>query len=80
MKVVVFGCQQIAVDFINFLRKKNVTISLIVTYELPLDKTYGYESVIEKFHDSGIKVLNPNRVNLNLINEIEWQIYHSRFP
>tara|TARA_B100001250_G_C19816984_1_gene799081 strand:- start:5482 stop:6390 length:909 start_codon:yes stop_codon:yes gene_type:complete len=71
MKVVVFGCQQIAVDFITFLRKKNVTISLIITYELLLDKTYGYESVIEKFSDSEIEVLNPNRVNINLINKIK---------
>ena len=71
MKVVVFGCQQIAVDFISFLRKKNITISLIITYELPLDKTYGYESVLEKFSDSGIKILNPSRVNLNVINEIK---------
>ena len=71
MKVVVFGCQQIAVDFITFLKKKNVTISLIVTYELPLDQTYGYESVIKKFSDSKIEVLNPKRVNINLTNKIK---------
>ena len=50
MKVVVFGCQQIAVDFITFLKsKRDIDISLIITYELPLDKTYGYKSVHEKF-------------------------------
>ena len=49
MKIVVFGCQQIAVDFINFLKNRNILISLIVTYELSLDKTYGYKSVIEEY-------------------------------
>ena len=52
-KVVVFGCQQIAVDFINFLlRQKNIKLSMIVTYELPSDATYGYESVITNFSKS----------------------------
>ena len=71
MKIVIFGCQQIAVDFITFLKKQNVTISLIVTYELPLDKTYGYESVIDKFSNSEIEVINPRRVNINVINKIK---------
>ena len=71
MKIVIFGCQQIAVDFITFLRNKNVNISLIVTYELPLDKTYGYESVINKFSDTEIEILNPNRVDINVINKIK---------
>jgi methionyl-tRNA formyltransferase len=71
MKVVVFGCQQIAVDFIRFIiDRDNVTLSLIVTYELPLDKTYGYESVIDEFSSSEIKVLNPRRVNSELVEEI----------
>lgn len=71
MKVVIFGCQQIAVDFISFLLNKNIKISLIVTYELPLDKTYGYESVIDKFSDTDVEVLNPNSVNLNVINKVK---------
>jgi len=42
-KIVIFGCQQIAVDFIKYVsNQRDVEISLIVTYELPLDKTYGY--------------------------------------
>ena len=70
MKVVVFGCQQIAVDFITFLKsKRDIDISLIVTYELPLDKTYGYKSVHEKFSSTKTEVLNrknskiPTRLN-----------------
>ena len=72
MKIIIFGCQQIAVDFINFLiKKKNVEISLIVTYELPLDKTYGYDSVIEKFSNQGIEILNPNTIDEKLIKKIK---------
>ena len=72
MKVVIFGCQQIAVDFINFLKNSNnVIISLIVTYELPLDKTYGYESVIKKFSSDETEILNPKSVNINIVNKIK---------
>jgi len=71
-KVVIFGCQQIAVDFINFLHKiENVEIPLIVTYELPLDKTYGYESVMEEGKKMGLNVKNPNRVTDKIIAEVE---------
>tara|TARA_Y100000766_G_scaffold284390_1_gene302761 strand:- start:1447 stop:2364 length:918 start_codon:yes stop_codon:yes gene_type:complete len=70
-KIVVFGCQQIAVDFIKYVKdQSNVIISLIVTYELPLDKTYGYESVIENFKDSDIELVSPKRVTKSLIDQI----------
>lgn len=71
MKVVIFGCQQIAVDFISFLKNNNVSISLIITYELPLDKTYGYESVVEKFSNEETEVLNPKSVDINIINKVK---------
>lgn len=72
MKVVIFGCQQIAVDFISFLiTRKEITLSLIVTYELPLDKTYGYKSVLENFSNGKIEVLNPKRINDKIIKKIE---------
>ena len=48
MKVVVFGCQQIAVDILKYLgKRKDIELPLVITYELPLDKTYGYQSVIQ---------------------------------
>ena len=70
-KIVVFGCQQIAVDFIRYVAtQSDVLISLIVTYELPLDKTYGYESVIENFSNTDIEVLSPSRVTKSLIDKV----------
>jgi len=72
MKIIVFGCQQIAVEFIRFLQKRNdVELSLILTYELPLDKTYGYESVFETFQDSGIPLLNVKTISAQIVEHIE---------
>jgi methionyl-tRNA formyltransferase len=70
-KIVVFGCQQIAVDFIRYVvTQRDVLIALIVTYELPLDKTYGYESVIENFSNSDIEVLSPPKITKSLIDKV----------
>ncbi|MDB4490888.1 methionyl-tRNA formyltransferase [bacterium] len=70
-KIVVFGCQQIAVDFIRYVvTQSNIHIALIVTYELPLDKTYGYESVIERFSNSEIEVLSPSKITKSLIDKV----------
>lgn len=70
-KIVIFGCQQIAVDFIRFLIKQNgVSIPLIVTYELPLDKTYGYESVIENFSNTDLEVISPPRVTESVVDKV----------
>jgi methionyl-tRNA formyltransferase len=72
IKVVIFGCQQIAVDFIEYLlSRQDIEITLIVTYELPLDKVYGYESVLEKAGKWGLRVINPPRINREFIDEIE---------
>ena len=72
MKIVVFGCQQIAVDFIKYLLQlPDVELCLIVTYELPLDVTYGYESVIDNFINSGLDIRNPASISSDLIKEIE---------
>lgn len=70
-KIVIFGCQQIAVDFIRYVKtRRDVLIALIVTYELPLDKTYGYESVIENFSNSNIEVLSPSKITKYLIDKV----------
>ena len=70
-KIIIFGCQQIAVDFIEYVLNQNeVEISLVVTYELILDKTYGYESVIENFAQTNIEVEYPPRIAKSLIDKI----------
>ena len=69
-KVVIFGCQQICVDFIKFLKKRNdIDISSIFTYELTLDKLYGYESVIDTFPDLNIQT--PSKIDTSVVNQIK---------
>jgi methionyl-tRNA formyltransferase len=71
MKIVIFGCQQIAVEVIIFLSTlDDVSLSLVITYELPLDQTYGYESVINLCEGKNIKVINPKSVNKDVIQRI----------
>jgi len=71
MKVVVFACQQIGVDFIRFLSTQDsVEISLVVTYELPLDETYGYESVSKFCNEKKITVINPKSVSDSVVEEV----------
>jgi methionyl-tRNA formyltransferase len=71
MKAVVFACQQIGVDFLRFLKiHNNVEIELVITYELALDATYGYESVIKFCNDQNLNVVNPKSVNEGLVDKI----------
>ena len=70
LKIVLFGCQQIAVDFIEFLSSQDVELSLVITYELPLDKTYGYSSVSETCAKLGIDYEKPSRVTDRIFQKI----------
>lgn len=72
-KIIVFGCQQIAVDFIKYLltrRDIDIEIPLVLTYELPMDKTYGYKSVYDEARKNGLNVKNVGRISDALLNEI----------
>ena len=71
MKVIVFGCQQIAVDFLHFLiDQDDVEVPLVVTYELPLDVTYGYASVLQTADEANLRVEMLPRITARLIKEI----------
>lgn len=71
-KIVVFGCQQIAVGFIRFLlAQRDIEIPLVLTYELPLDKTYGYKSVFEEASKDGLNVKKPKELTASVITEIQ---------
>ena len=72
MKVVVFGCQQIAVDFIKYLNSRSdVKLPLVITYELPLDTTYGYDSVLRYCKKSKVKVTTPKLMRDSIIDTIK---------
>lgn len=62
-KIVVFGCQLIAVDFIEYLiGLEDVQLPLVITYELPLDRTYGYRSVSELCENKKIEYIASPKI------------------
>lgn len=71
-RVVILVCQQITVNFIRYVSSlHDIESLLVVSYELPLDKTYVYASVIDYAKELKIEVRNPNRITTKLIQEIE---------
>ena len=49
IKIIIFGCQEIAYLFIkNILQKKFCEIPLVISYETIYDKIYGYKYDIKK--------------------------------
>ncbi len=70
-KVIVFGCQQIAVDSMEIMLKKGIEIQAIITYELPLDKKYGYASVKELALKKKIPLYEPEKINKEFIQIIK---------
>lgn len=70
-RIIVFGCQQIAVDCINNIIKAGGQIVALVTYELPLDKVYGYASVYEIAKKYKIPIYEPDKIDKKFIKQIE---------
>lgn len=70
-KIVIFGCQQIAVDCIRDILKMGISIAAVVTYELPTDKVYGYASVYDIAQKNNITIYEPEKLNKNFINTIK---------
>lgn len=70
-RIIIFACQQIGVDFIKYISGlNNIEIALVVTYELLLDKTYRYQSVLDECKKMGIRVENPPYVTDSIMSEI----------
>lgn len=66
------GCQQICCDFIKYISKKNnINITLVLSYELPEDKFYNYESVIDLCKKKSIDFITPNYFTNEIIQNIK---------
>lgn len=71
-KVVLFGCQQIAVDFMSYLETlDNVELSMVITYELPMDRVYGYQSVSEFCEEKSIELVSSRKIPHELHKRIQ---------
>ena len=63
-RVIVFGCQQIAVEFLDHLGGlSDTTVPLVVTSESEHDELFGYPSLRAKAEELGVEAVNPGRVS-----------------
>ena len=71
IKCVIFGCEQLTVDFMRFLHKqKSVGLALVVTCEFLEDRLYGYESVIQEGKKLKIPVVDCKSITEDLIKKV----------
>lgn len=71
-KIVIFGCQKITFDLINFLlKKKNVELSLVVTYELPHDFINSGVDIIKLCKQKKIKIKICKKIDKNIEGTIK---------
>ena len=61
-KVVLFGAQQIAVDFLEYLTSQSgIEVPLVITSESAYDAAFGYASLSERARSLGVETLDPSR-------------------
>ena len=71
-KIVIFGCQKITSNLINFLsKKKNIELSLVVTYELPHDLASTGIDLVKLCKQKKIKVKICKKIDKNIEEEIK---------
>jgi methionyl-tRNA formyltransferase len=72
MKVIIFGCQAISIEIMRYLHgRHDIDIPRVYTYEVLSDISRGQESVIDVANELGINIYSPNRVSMNVVNEIK---------
>jgi len=64
MKMIFFACQQIGVDCIKYALDCGVEVPVVYSYELIMDKTYGYDSVSEFCLKNNIPVVLNGKANI----------------
>lgn len=70
-KVIIFGCQAIAIDILKYLEKLNdVSILKIYTYEVLSDISRGQESIFKAATDLKVSISSPNRITSKILDEI----------
>lgn len=72
IKVILFGCQQIAIDISRFLHsQQNVSLSKIITYEVLSDISRGQESIKTVAAEMGVELASPTKITNKLMQEIK---------
>ena len=70
-KIVIFGCQAIAIRILRHLCKlDNIDVVKLITYEVLSDISRGQESIINVAKDMNIDISNPSKISSDVISEI----------
>ncbi len=73
IKVIIFGCQKITLDIIDYLLKqKNVKILIIFTYEIPADYSRSNLSIINEAKLRGIETYDMKFFSKELYDQIKY--------
>lgn len=71
-KVIIFGCQAIAIDILRHLHSlETVDVEMVITYEILSDISRGQESIIDVAEQLNIPISSPGRISNDLVQEIE---------
>ena len=71
-KVIIFGCQAIAIDILRHLHSlETVDVVKVVTYEILSDISRGQESIIDVADQLSVQISSPSRISKELVQEIE---------
>lgn len=72
IRCVIFGCEQVTVDFVRFVKQlDDVDLLVVVTNEYVEDSIYGYESVVAECEKLGIEVINSKSIGNDVISRIQ---------
>ncbi len=70
-KIVIFGCQAIAIRILRHLcRLDNINVVKVITYEVLSDISRGQESIINVAKDMNINISSPSKISPDVISEI----------
>ena len=81
-KIVIFGCQKICIDFIDYLRrnKKIYSVPIVFTSERKSDKKLPYKSIVNYCKKKKINFKNSEKLGkeeINLVNQVKPDIIFS---
>ena len=91
IKTIIFGCQKITLDIIDYLiKEKRVKILKLYTYELPADYARTKLSLVNEAKNRNVEVVNSKNFSQNDIDNISllspdviissyYKLYQSKF-
>ena len=77
IKTIIFGCQKITLDIIDYLiREKRVKILKLYTYELPADFARTKLSLVNEAKNRNIEVVNTKSLMIHRLGVFFFPFYY----